>query len=99
MSFKFIIFIFIHLVVLVFFIEMLRRVNKRVGEYVLQDNKNTVPFGFIKLGHIVVLYILTYLVWLVLSVILYIVFIHNPSSFYDGGNISEKTDSLIELNF
>lgn len=80
MSLSLIIFIIIHLVVLAFFIESLRRIAYRAKEYPLEDNRNTMPFAFIKLRYIVILYIITYLIWILFSIWLYYLFIGGESS-------------------
>lgn len=80
MSFSLILFIIIHLAALIFFIETLRRVSKRVAEYELRDNRTTLPFGLIRLRHIVVLYAISYVLWMVVSIVLYSMFIHNPTA-------------------
>ena len=86
MSTKLIIFILVQLAALVFFVETVRRVNKRAGEYELKDTRRTVPFGFIRLRHVVILYILGYVIWLVASILIYVLFI-DPSPFFSGGEI------------
>ncbi len=84
MTFRLIIFIIIQLAAIIYFIEMLRRVSKRVNEYGLKDTKETLPFSFIRLKHVVILYIISYLIWLVFSIFLYWVFINpHPVSFLD----------------
>ncbi len=98
MSFNLILFIVVQLATLTFFIEMLRRVHTRATEYGLKDNKNTVPFGFVKLKHIIVLYVLSYLLWLVASVILYIMFVQSPDLLIEGGSRSIRSNNSVELN-
>lgn len=86
MTTNLIIFILVQMAALVFFVETIRRVNKRASEYELKDTRRTIPFGFIRLRHIVVLYILGYVIWLVASILIYIFFI-NPSPFFSDGEI------------
>jgi len=77
MSSKLIFFLFIHLLALVFFAELLRRVYVRSHEYNLKEGHETCPFGFIRLRHIIFFYILFYIVWVVGSVFLYRLFINS----------------------
>jgi hypothetical protein len=95
MTFRLILFIIIQLAALIFFIEMLRRVSKRVNEYDLEDNPKTLPFGFIRLKHIVVLYIFSYLIWVLFSFLLYFIFIDpHPIPFLEigEGGMSDNFD-------
>lgn len=71
MSFKFILFVLIQLLAFIFFLEMLRRVYKRATEYHLKDDRSTLPFGFIRLRYIMILYVLFYVAWIVFSIFLY----------------------------
>ncbi len=96
MSFKFILFIIVQLAALVFFIEVLRRVHKRATEYNLKDDKGTVPFGFVKLKHIVLLYALTYLLWLIASIVLYVYFVQGRIDV--TRNTPVRTNGAVELN-
>lgn len=82
MSFRLILFIIIQLAALFFFIEMLRRIVKRVNEYHLVDTRQTLPFGFLRLRHVIILYIIFYLLWVVFSAILYVTFIDTTSSYH-----------------
>ena len=75
MSISFIIFIIIHLGVFAYTVEMLRRLAIRHREYPLDENRETLPFGFLKLRHIVVIFIVGYIVWVVFSIWLYQLFI------------------------
>lgn len=94
---KLIIFILVHVAALIYFIEMLRRVAKRAKEYDLKDTSRTLPFGFVRLRYIVILYILAYLVWVIASIFLYLFFIHSgPIPF--GGREAEAIKRSIELN-
>jgi len=99
MSLGLIFFIIIQVAALIYFIEMLRRVSKRVNEYQLSDTHNTLPFGFIKLRYIVILYILCYVAWVLLSIVFYITFIDSSSSYYYGHeNESTETHTELKLN-
>ena len=95
MPIRLIIFIVIHLAALIYFIEMLRRVVKRTKEYDLKDTSQTLPFGFVRLRYVVILYIVAYLVWVISSVVLYLFFIDTNSSF--GGRGAEMMRN-VELN-
>lgn len=77
MSINTIIFIIIHLGVFAFTVEMLRRLALRHREYPLDENRETLPFGFLKLRHIVVMFIITYVIWIIFSFWLYHLFIGN----------------------
>ncbi len=80
MSASFIIFVAIHVCIFVFFIESLRRITKRAHEYPLEETPETLPFGFLRLRHVVMVYIVVYLVWILFSIWLYFVFVE-PASF------------------
>ena len=75
MTAKLILFFIIHLAALVYFVEMLRRMAIKSREYELKENRQSMPFGFIRLRHIVLLYVFCYLAWIVGSVFLYLYFI------------------------
>ena len=79
MSTTLILFITIHLVALTYFFEHLRRVYVRSREYELKEDRSTLPFGFIRLRHIIALYVFCYLLWVAGSLVLYGYFI-DPSS-------------------
>ena len=84
MTFRLILFIIIQLAALIYFIEMLRRVSKRANEYGLKDSKETLPFGFIRLKHVIILYVFSYLIWVFFSFLMYFIFIDpHPVSFLD----------------
>lgn len=78
MSTKLILFITIHLGALVYFVELMRRVLLRSREYDLKEARTTLPFGFIRLRHIIIAYILTYFIWIIGSFFLYYYFIDPP---------------------
>ena len=88
MSVSFIIFIIIHVAILVFFVEVLRRTAIRAREYPLEDTRETLPFGFIRLRYVVILYILTYIAWIIFSFWLYSVFLEND--FFTPTNIPSR---------
>lgn len=75
MSINFIIFIIIHLGVFAYTVEMLRRLAIRHREYPLDETRETLPFGFLKLRHVVVMFIIGYIAWVVFSIWLYNLFI------------------------
>jgi len=97
MSAKFAIFIFTHIVVFAFFIETLRRVEKRASEYQLKDTGQTLPFGLVRLRHIVILYIASYVAWVIISILLYFYFI-NPTSLPSLENLPMRGTKNVELN-
>ena len=86
MSFRLILFIIIQIAGLIFFIENLRRVSKRSAEYRLEEDRHTLPFGFIRLRHIVILYVVSYIIWIIFSVFMYLYFIDPSSSLYFNPN-------------
>ena len=75
MSINLIIFIITHLTVFTFMVEMLRRLAIRHREYPLDENRETLPFGFLKLRHLVVIFIIGYAAWVIFSLWLYQLFI------------------------
>lgn len=95
MPFKFLLFIIIHLIAFIYFIEMLRRLFKRAHEYELEDTQETLPFGFVRLRHVVIAYILSYLLWIVFSVVLYLYFVEG--SFSLGGSAPSPNDVILDL--
>jgi len=90
MSVSFIVFIIIHVCILVFFVESLRRITKRAHEYPLEETSETLPFGFLRLRHVVIAYVIVYLLWILFSIWIYFVFVEptffsaSPES--GGGN-------------
>lgn len=77
MSISIIIFIIIHLFVLSFVVEMMRRLAMRHREYPLDENRETLPFGFLRLKYVVTLFLAGYIFWVVFSIWLYHTFIGN----------------------
>lgn len=77
MSISLIIFIIIHLGVFTFMVEMLRRLAIRHREYPLDETRETLPFGFLKLRHLVIIFIIGYIAWVIFSLWLYQLFIGN----------------------
>jgi hypothetical protein len=77
MSIGYIIFIIIHLFVFTFMIETMRRLAIRNREYPLDETRETLPFGFLKLRHIVIMFLAGYVVWVVFSIWLYNYFIRS----------------------
>ncbi|MBN2306793.1 hypothetical protein JXD20_02310 [Candidatus Peregrinibacteria bacterium] len=75
MSISFIIFIIIHLGVFAYVVELLRRLAMRHREYPLDENRDTLPFGFLKLRYVVVMFIIGYIIWVLFSLWLYQLFI------------------------
>jgi len=88
MSFRLILFIIIQLAALIFFVELLRRLSKRDTEYHLIDTRKTIPLGFLRLRYIVALYVISYILWIALSIALYLFFVDTTSIYYygNGGN-------------
>jgi len=84
MSSKLILFITIHLASFIYFVELLRRIYIRSKEYTLKESHSTLPFGFIRLRHVVTFFVLTYIAWVVGSIFLYFYFI-DPSLIETGG--------------
>ncbi len=78
MSTTLILFIIIHLSTLIYFVELLRRIFIRTREYELKETRYTLPFGFLRLSHVVILYVLSYAAWVIVSVLLYVYFINPP---------------------
>lgn len=95
MTFSLIFFIIIHILVLVYLIETLRRTASRSREYPLEENPDTLPFGFLRLWHVVFLYVVAYLIWVVLSVWLYFVYI--DPSFLSGSGTVKESDLILNL--
>lgn len=79
MSISLIIFILIHLFIFAYVVELFRRVGHRHREYPLTESKETLPFGFLKLRYIMVLFVITYLAWVVFSFWLYDYFVGSLS--------------------
>ena len=75
MQISLIIFVIIHLAVFAYTVEMLRRLAYRNREYPLDETKETLPFGFLRLRHVVLMLIITYVIWIIFSLWLYDYFI------------------------
>ncbi len=86
MSIKLILFIIVQLSALIYFVELLRRIYIRSREYELRETRHTLPFGFLRLRHVIILYILTYVAWIIGSLFLYHYFI-SPSLVASGETI------------
>ena len=71
MSFSFIFFIIVHVLALAYFLEAMRRVRQRSKEYPLHESADTLPFRWVRLRHIVILYGLVYVAWVLVSLWLY----------------------------
>lgn len=74
-------FIILHVLALAYFLETLRRVRQRAKEYPLEDTRVTMPFGMVRLRHVVTLYILIYLGWVLFSLWLYFFWMEGGSAF------------------
>jgi hypothetical protein len=92
MSASLIVFIIIHVLIFAFFVESLRRTAMRVSEYPLDEKPETLPFGFVRLKHIIVLYVLVYIAWVVFSIWLFNVF--TDYSFFTNGSGSSNSTIL-----
>ncbi|MDH5596715.1 MAG: hypothetical protein OEY44_01315 [Candidatus Peregrinibacteria bacterium] len=87
MSISFITFIVIHVLVFAYMVEMLRRIARRHREYPLDESKETLPFGFLSLRYIIILFIMVYVAWFLFSIWLYTYFIEGvPGASTGGGN-------------
>ena len=75
MSATLVIFIIIHVFSLGFLFESLRRTVHRIREYPLEETSKTLPFGKLRLRHVVILYIVAYAAWLLLTLWLYFSFL------------------------
>ena len=75
MSISLIIFIIIHILVFAYVVEMLRRIAHRNREYPLDETKETLPFGFLRLRYVILGFIVTYVLWLIFSIWLYEYFV------------------------
>lgn len=75
MSISLIIFIIIHLGVLTFLVELFRRLAYRHREYPLDETRESLPFSFLRLRHLVVALIIVYVVWVIFSLWLYNYFV------------------------
>lgn len=95
MSLKFALFLIIHIFVVIFFLETLHRIVKRNNEYRLKDSEKTLPFTFVRLKHVVILYVILYLIWVVFSIFIYFYYI-NPH--FSSKYIEKVNNNNIELN-
>lgn len=80
MTFSFGLFITFHVLVLIFVVESLRRIWRHKRELNLAEDPRTLPFGFVRLRHVIILYIVAYVAWVVLTIWLYMLFIQSPPS-------------------
>lgn len=65
------IFIIVHAAALIYFLESLRRISQRSKEYPLMESAETLPFGFVRLKHVVIAYVSFYILWVAASFWLY----------------------------
>ena len=96
MSVSYIIFIIIQIVVLAYFVESLRRTNIRVREYPLEETHETLPFRGVRLKHIIILYVLTYVIWVIFSIWLYITFI-DPTLISESATTNTPRNVILDL--
>ena len=79
-----ILFIVLQLIAFLFFAETIRRVIRRAREFPLKEDASTLPFSFVRLRHVVIFYIVSYLLWVLFSLWVYFSLIHSsipvPSS-------------------
>ena len=94
MSFRLILFIIIQLAALIYFIELLRRLSKRDSEYRLTDTRKTIPFGFLRLRYVVACYVIGYILWIVLSIGLYLFFVDTTSVYYYGNGDNQVIQNM-----
>ena len=80
MSVGLIFFILIQAFALIFFLEAMRRTYLRAKEFPLKETSETLPFRFVRLGHVVTFYVLFYLVWVAFSFWLYFVWLNGDVS-------------------
>lgn len=83
MTFSLVFFIIIHALAFIYFLEIMRRVRQRTHEYPLKESVSTLPFGFIRLRHLIVLYTLFYIVWILVSLWFYVQWLR-PGSIPDA---------------
>jgi hypothetical protein len=76
-------------------VESLRRTAARDREYPMDETHETLPFGFVRLRHIIVLYILVYIAWIIFSIWLYSVF--TGTSFFDPNKVSSPGNLILDL--
>ena len=76
MSITLIIFIALQILAFAYFLEVIRRIRQRVKEYPLEDSSETLPFGFVRLRHVIFIYIVLYLFWVLLSFWLYFIWVN-----------------------
>lgn len=95
MSANLIIFIIIHIFVFAFFVESLRRTATRDREYPMDETHETLPLGFIRLRHVIILYILAYIAWIIFSIWLYSVF--TGASFFGTGGVRSPDNFILDL--
>jgi hypothetical protein len=44
----------------------------------MEENRHSLPFGFLRLSHVITLFVIGYMAWIVFSVWLYYIFIYEP---------------------
>ena len=97
MSVSLVIFIIIHIIVLAYFVESLRRTAFRVREYPLEETHETLPFRGLRLRHIIILYILVYITWIIFSIWLYLTFV-DPNLFgSSAGKVNTSSKVILDL--
>lgn len=96
MSVSFIFFIVIQAGALAYFVESLRRTAIRVREYPLEETHETLPFGILKLRYAIILYVVTYLLWVGLSFWLYLTFV-DPNLFFSETSSKTPGSMILDL--
>jgi len=71
------IFIVLHVIMFIYLIELFRKLSIRTREYPLEEKPETLPFGFIRLRYVVISYIISYVLWVLLSIWLFNIFVLN----------------------
>lgn len=66
----------------------------RVREYPLDEKPETMPFGFMRLRYVIVLYVLTYIAWVIFSFWLFNTF--TDSSFFTD-QVNPSKSSILEM--
>lgn len=75
MTFSLGLFITFHIFVLIFVVESLRRVWQHKHQLNMPENPRALPFGFLRLRHVIIFFIMAYIGWVFFSIWLYVIFI------------------------
>jgi len=74
-------------------VELLRRVAHRHKEYPLDETKETLPFGFLKLRYVILIFIIIYIAWVIFFFLLYGIF----TGGIFGGSVDAFDNSILNL--